>query len=155
MAIITLSCGELTEVDDKDSDLRAFPWRLHPHGYVVRGMRVDGKYINIRLHRVVAERMGLKIESCLVDHKNRDKLDNRRSNLRLATNSQNGANSANADGSYKGVSWSQGRMLWQAYIKVNYRQESLGYFETITEAAQAYNEAAKFYFGEFAYLNEV
>lgn len=155
MAIITLSCGELTEVDDKDSDLRVFPWRLHPHGYVVRGIRVNGKYINIRLHRVIAERMGLKVKSCLVDHKNRDKLDNRRSNLRLADSSQNKANSANADGSHKGVSWHQGKMLWQAYIRVNYEHKHLGCYETVKEAAEAYNKAAMHYFGEFAHLNEV
>jgi hypothetical protein len=99
--------------------------------------------------------MGLKVDLALVDHRDRNPLNNQRSNLRLASNSQNGANSLNADGSFKGVSWNDKKQKWAAYIKVNYIQTHLGYFDSEIEGATAYNAAALRIFGQFANLNEV
>jgi hypothetical protein len=96
----------------------------------------------------------------MVDHQDRDGLNNQRSNLRLATPSQNAANrakNANPTSSlYKGVyfvnreNWTG---HWQAYVSVNRSRVNLGYFETEEEAARAYDSAARFHYGEFAYLN--
>jgi hypothetical protein len=91
----------------------------------------------------------------VVDHKNRDGLDNRKSNLRLATRSQNNYNRRKKKGSskYRGVCYCKRRKEWRGYITYNKIYKSLGYFKTEEGAARAYDEAAKIYHGEFAMLN--
>lgn len=89
----------------------------------------------------------------VVDHINRDKMDNRIENLRGASNSQNHLNcvmhSSNSSG-YRGVSYMKGRNKpWRAYLK----EIGLGYFYTPEEAAIARDKKAKEWFGEFAVLN--
>lgn len=159
MKLLTLACGSQAKVDDEDFVyLSKWPWRKHPDGYACRGERKGGrkgKYINIRMAVVIAERMGLKTEGYVVDHQDQDPLNNQRTNLRLATKSQNKANSSNTDGSFKGVSWNKKKQLWQAYIKVARKQEHLGYYVCPKQAAVAYNLAAVKHFGEYASLNEV
>jgi len=92
----------------------------------------------------------------LVDHKNRDSMDNRRCNLRFATKGQNNMNQSGRSGAsskYKGVSWYKPKKCWRGMIKVEGKNKSLGYFESEAEAAKAYDEAARKYHGEFAYQN--
>lgn len=88
-----------------------------------------------------------------VDHIDGNGLNCRRENMRLATKAQNqwnrGKNSTNTSG-YKGVSF-QGK--WRASIKVNGNRIWLGTFPTAELAARAYDEAAKKYHDEFAFLN--
>jgi hypothetical protein len=92
----------------------------------------------------------------LVDHWNRDGLDNRRCNLRIANYSQNAANSGpsvrNTSG-YKGVTFSRRADKWQAGIQVNGKFQFLGHWATREDAARAYDAAATKFFGEFAHLN--
>jgi hypothetical protein len=92
-----------------------------------------------------------------IDHRNRDGLDNRRENLRPATQSQNMANSRSRPGSslFKGVSWIRRDRRWYASIMFNYRSISLGNYVSEIEAAKAYNAAAIRLFGEYARLNEI
>lgn len=92
-----------------------------------------------------------------VDHINGDGLDNRRSNLRLATYSQNQANRhtrifTNTSG-YRGVSFKKQDRRWRAQITVEGRYQHLGYFNTPEEAARAYDRAFYEAFGEYATLN--
>lgn len=97
-----------------------------------------------------------KNSKLLVDHKNRDSMDNRRGNLRFATKSQNNMNRSGRKGTsskYKGVSWYKSRKCWRAMIKVNGKRKSLGYYESEIEAAKVYDEAARKYQGQFAYQN--
>ena len=88
-----------------------------------------------------------------IDHINGDGLDNRIANLRLATRSQNIANSKahrdNATG-FKGVSFNREKQKFEAYIYHDGRQRSLGYHDTAEEAHAAYCHAAREVFGEFA-----
>lgn len=96
-----------------------------------------------------------------VDHINRNTLDNRKENLRLATRSQNRGNlprSRNNTTGYRGVSYynypqTRKKPCWHASIGVNGTKVNLGYFKTAEEAAKAYDEAALKHFGEFATLN--
>lgn len=105
------------------------------------------------MHREI---LGLMPEDPDVDHRDGEGLNNRRSNLRLVTNSQNNMNSQcrwGALSKYKGVSWHKRREKWQGRIKLNGKEIYLGYFDNEKKAARAYDEAAKKHFGEFARLN--
>jgi hypothetical protein len=89
-----------------------------------------------------------------VDHRNRNGIDNRRSNLRLATVSQNAMNARVVKGvsAFKGVTLER-RGRWRARIKIDGVRHSLGQFSTALEAANAYDVAALRIFGEFAAPN--
>lgn len=88
-----------------------------------------------------------------IDHINGDPSDNRIANLRLATQSQNGANarlrSDNTSG-YKGAYWFKPVKRWMSSICKDGKQVHLGYFDTAEQAHAAYMNAAKEMFGEFA-----
>lgn len=115
--------------------------------------KVKGVKKVIGLHRFLTKAENGKV----VDHKNHDTLDNRRSsNLRMCSNAENLRNSVkknNNKGKYKGVSFRNDKKKWQANITLNMKQTFLGYYNNETEAAKAYNEAALKYHGEFANLN--
>lgn len=139
----------MIKVDKQDKHLLdERTWTINTAGYAVS--RIGGKLLY--LHRVILN----PVDGQMVDHINHDKLDNRRSNLRICTNRQNTSNqqlrSKNTSG-YKGVVWFKDRQKWRAGIKVNYKFKHLGYFDDILEAAKAYDVAARKYFGEFAKLN--
>lgn len=149
-------------VDRPDADLARYRWK--PAGgaqsdrtrrYLSRGISGGGE---IRLHREVMRRaLGHDIPAGMdVDHVNGVVFDCRRVNLRLATRSQNMANSSRARKSLSGyrgvVPWGKtGRFA--ARIKVDYRVRKIGLYDTAVEAARAYDLAAIAAFGEFATLN--
>lgn len=103
----------------------------------------------IYLHRVLMDAPRGKI----VDHIDGNSLNNRRSNLRLATVSENAMNRGrtkrNRTG-YKGVSFHRGNGRWRARIQREGKEHTLGYFDTPEEAFAAYRGAAKILHGEFA-----
>jgi hypothetical protein len=88
-----------------------------------------------------------------IDHINGDKIDNRYSNLRLATPSQNQANkgmrSDNTSG-VKGVTWDKSRGKWLASIHKDGERIPLGRYNDINDAAEAYRAASIEYFAEFS-----
>ncbi len=93
-----------------------------------------------------------------VDHKNHDTLDNRRSNLRVATSSQNGGNRRKwmvGSSRYKGVTKTKDTTAncWLVRICVGWESIYLGRFKNEREAARAYDVAARKHFGRFAHLN--
>ena len=99
----------------------------------------------VYMHRLLCEAPGL------VDHANRDGLDNRRCNLRPATKSQNTANSTSRHALPKGVSFDAKRGKFAAFIKGPSRKTiGLGRYPTAAEASAAYMRAARRLFGEFA-----
>ena len=158
MLTIPLTQGKVAIVDDCDSDLAALTWHYHPTkggGYAARNAPGRGWTGWIYLHKIIAERMGLDGE---IDHRDRNKLNNRRSNLRKATQQQNIANGPirrNTRSGFIGVSWRKDKRVYRACITVNRKQKFLGHFKNAEEAARKYNEAAIYYFGEFAALNPV
>ena len=124
-------------------------------GYQIINFTIDGEHKKIGAHRLafLIHHGWLPIE---VDHRDTDRSNNRISNLRVATSLQNCQNSnkkrSNKSG-YKGVSWDEARGKWFSKITVNYKQIALGRYKTAIEAAKAYDEAARKYFGEFARTN--
>ncbi len=153
----TLS-DSITIIDDIDADLAQHSWRLTRNGYAMSTICVDKKWRNVYLHRMILERITERSLSRreLGDHANHDKLDNRRHNLRVASYSQNGMNGLKrkeTTSQYKGVYWHKSHNRWMARAFVDGKNIWLGYFLNETEAAQAYDEAAKNLYGEFAHLN--
>lgn len=114
-------------------------------GYIVA--TVDGK--SYRLHHLIWMYHHGYFEREL-DHENRNRSDNRIENLRPCTHSQNLGNSRPRVHKYKGVTFDKQTQKWRAQLN-----GALGRFNTIEEAALAYNAAAREHFGEFALLNEV
>lgn len=148
---IVLTRGKVALVDDEDYEM-----------LVALGSRwcvSDGYAFNRahgRMHRFLLNAPA----GVMVDHRNGDKLDNRRENLRLCDNSKNQANRKVSRGMspFKGVTWQKrvhGGGYWKAQIVVNGVLHYLGSFRTDLDAAAAYNVAAKKHFGEFAHLNDL
>jgi hypothetical protein len=157
MKTIALTQGKVALVSDEDYDeLSIHSWHtVTPHNvsYAVRSERQPGgKVPTYLMHRVIVDApKGIE-----VDHINGDGLDNQRSNLRLATHSQNLCNrrlDANNTSGYKGVHWDKQGKKWVAQINNAGRQITLGLFDDIGEAAAAYDEASLKYHGEFGVTN--
>lgn len=89
----------------------------------------------------------------MVDHINGNKLDNRKSNLRICTDAENARNSSKKSGNFKGVQWRSDKHKFRARIMDNGKEIFIGYFTNEIEAAKAYDTKAKELFGEFARLN--
>jgi hypothetical protein len=119
------------------------------HGYYF--IRLDGKLYTA--HRLAWLHFYGAWPEMDVDHIDGNPSNNSISNLRLATMSQNIANSKrstrNTSG-IKGVSWARNERKWVAQITKQSRVIRLGYFASKSDAAQAYREAAVNLFGEFA-----
>lgn len=140
MAEIKLRDGSRLLLDDADVQLLGtHRWHVTTEGYVARGARIDGRKATIYLHRLLT---GAECGQD-VDHVNRDRLDNRRENLRLCTRAENLQNVAGRGGtsSLRGVSWHRRAGKWRADVKVAGRQHYLGLFETEDAAAAAATEA--------------
>jgi hypothetical protein len=94
-----------------------------------------------------------------IDHINGNKLDNRRSNIRMATVQKNAFNRKKPKGKctsqYKGVFKRKDLNKWETRIKINNKSIYLGTFVDEVDAAKAYNQAARKYFGEFARCNDI
>lgn len=155
---IPLTRGQVAIVDDDDYDyLMQWKWyaeynSTYGHYYATRTRKVSEKpgSKSIRMHRAIVNCP----DNLEVDHANHNTLDNRKSNLRVVTKSENLRNrnvQSNNTSGYKGVIFHAGR--YRATIKVNRKNINLGRFDTIEEAAEAYKRAALRYHGEFACLD--
>lgn len=136
MKYILLTQGKRTIVDDKDFEwLNQWKWYYKKDrlgGYAVRH-DPDNHNKAIYMHRLIHNTP----DGYLTDHHNRNKLDNRRSNLETSTGSKNALNTdirtSNTSG-YKGVCWRKDINKWQSRIMISGNSVHLGLFENITEA---------------------
>jgi hypothetical protein len=145
---IPLTKGYEAVVDNKDYHfLISWDWSIDGHGYAQRA-HCHGE---TKMHRLIAARMGLDMRRT-IDHKDRNKLNNQRQNLREATKAQQMANLGPLPNRpYRGVSLHRQSGCWRARIN----QHHIGLYDTPQEAAIAFNQEALRRWGEFAYQNEV
>lgn len=134
MKTFELPTGEIVLIDDRDYGLvDRYKWHMGQNGYVMRGKGVS-------LHRQIMGSNG----DLQVDHKNKNRLDNRRGNLKWSTATDNCANrdmprTVNHDIKSRGVTRKGNR--FQASIKRNGKSTYLGLFTSESEASQAYQRA--------------
>ena len=160
-------------VDDEDYEfLNKWKWHASKAGdnlYVTRAeySPITKKQIPILIHRLI---MGFP-EGVFIDHKDRNSLNNQKSNLRICTVAENAKNKKSSKGSsskYLGVYFHTSKhtvitkkygerlylsSAWVAQIEYGGKGYNLGRFKTEIEAAKAYNNAASKHHGEFANLN--
>ncbi|MGA2092565.1 MAG: AP2/ERF family transcription factor [Sedimentisphaerales bacterium] len=111
-----------------------------------------GKVKKVYMHRFIMDSPAGK----LIDHHNNKTLDNRRSNLRIASYSENNCNrpkKKNTTSQYTGVHLNKKTGKWVAQIRIDGKGTHLGTFDSEIEAARAYDRAAKREHGIFARLN--
>jgi hypothetical protein len=151
---VELSQDQYAVIDAEDwevaSSYRWYAWRSHPSSTWYAASSTPSR--RIYMHRLLAGNpKGLQ-----VDHKDGSGLNNRRSNLRIATSQQNqqnrGMDSRNTSG-FKGVKWNARRGHWVACIRANGKDLYLGSFKNAEDAARAYDAAARTHFGEFVAVN--
>lgn len=169
VAFIPLTRGKWALVDTNDLPLVVGRvWGAVDNGgkgyddlfYATASRRLDpakySRYGVDKMHRVI---MGLDFgDPRQVDHIDHNGLNNRRSNLRIATCTQNQANkriqnTGTGTSRYKGVSWRSRRRKWAAQIMVDGRNREIGCFAIEEDAAAAYDAAAREAWGPYAYQN--
>lgn len=124
----------------------------YPGGY----LRITIGKLSFGAHRIVwAMHHSTPPEDMEIDHIDHNPANNRIENLRLTTKAQNQWNQRVRTGSsqFKGVIWNKRDRRWQAQIKYAGVHQSLGYFTDETQAARAYDRAARALMGEFAHVN--
>lgn len=156
MKEIELSNGMVALVSDSDYDrLIVSDWYPMWTDSTCYGRRnPPNKGEEILMHRFILNAP----KGAYVDHKDGNGLNNTRDNLRLCTQSQNLFNrdaNANNKSGYKGVYQPTGKRGWTSRIQVDGEYIGLGVYSTPEEAAIAYNHAAVFHRGEFAFTNDI
>jgi hypothetical protein len=149
---IPLAGNHWTLVDPDDATrFSHINWHLTTSGYAAQSLSRALPYRQRFLHREILGLGGITENPVEVDHINGNRLDNRKSNLRLASHAENSRNVKPRDGKMKRVD--RHGAGWRAQIKVKGKTLYLGVFPTPEEAARAYNQAAIEHFGQFAALN--
>lgn len=151
MRLINLNTGGHAIIDNEDYSLVSqFKWYLLNKG---RTKYVHNQYGQL-LHRVVMK--CVKGDGKVVDHKDHDGLNCQKENLRICTHKENQRNvrsHKDSTSKYLGVCWHKKKKKFEVRVRVEGKNIRLGYFFNETEAAKAYDVAAKKHYGEFANLN--
>lgn len=145
ICLYNVKCKEVAraKIDKEDfNKVKNYKWGICSQGYakttiIQKKERKKAFY----LHQLI---IGKK-QNFITDHINRDKLDNRKQNLRHCTHQQNMMNSVN-----KGCNWLKENKKWRALIVVNGKNIHLGLFTNKKEAILIKRKAEKKYFGKFA-----
>lgn len=134
------------DLEDYDK-IKNYCWLKNKNNYIMSTSKHNG-YKAIFMHRLVIDCP----DDMKVDHINHKKNNNRKSNLRFATVSQNAMNqklSSNNTSGVKGVSWNKEQGKWSSQIMLNRKNKFLGYFDNFEDAVKARKEAEDIYHGEY------
>ena len=143
------------DLEDYDK-IKNYHWYINSNDGYVEATKEDKDNRHTRLHRIVMGVMDKDWRQYQVDHIHGEKSrnDNRKSNLRIATVSQNGMNKgiqSNNTSGVTGVNWDKRRNKWRARIKIDEKEKYLGEFVNFEDAVKARKDAEEKYFGEYAY----
>jgi len=124
----------------QDNDLFEYSFATNTRGYLNTGSR---KFNHRKVHKIIAYRMGLNTSEendLVIDHINRNVLDNRRENLRLVSRETN-ANNLNQLATIKGYHWYAKAKKYRATITLKGKKVRLGLFDDPAQARAAYVQA--------------
>ena len=156
---IPLTHGAVAIVDAEDVErLSPWAWYLDGNGYGKTAMKLGhNNFKGVSMHRFI---MGVQDPKQFIDHISRDRLDNRKMNLRLVDNATNARNSPakrtkQQTSQYRGVHKRKISQVtpWCAQVYFNGVKKGLGYFATEIEAARAYDTFIKQHCDKHAYVN--
>lgn len=134
--------GLFALIDDRDfENVNQYNWYITTFGYAASNGVNKNKH-PITMHRFLFQELDKKMD---IDHIDRNKLNNTRGNLRIATRSQNMANMNKPN-----VYWIKKYGKWHARVVMNYKKHHVGYFDDKETAIQAYQIAKKELFGDYA-----
>lgn len=138
--------------------IKNYCWLKNAKGYFYSYYKnSDGKPTTIKLHRLIMNCNNTNLDIDHI-HGKQSRYDNRKSNLRIATKSQNNMNkglrSHNTSG-VTGVCWVVRDSKWNARITINKKRINLGYFDCFDDAVKARKEAEEKYFGKYSYDNSM
>lgn len=154
--MIWLSDGNIACIDDEDYEIIIqYNWSNNGNGYAYT--RSNGIIQTTKMSHLVLSLHNITIpKGYEVDHEDKNRLNNQKHNLRIATKSQNHANAKlykNNTSGFKGVYLDKKTNKWCARIHYDNTNTVLGYFSDAKDAAIAYDVAALKHFKEFASLN--
>ena len=159
---IPLQNGMFAIVDDEDYErVNGFRWHIVISGtktdlIVMRNAGVNGVNIKQILSYFILKKECTKGDSII--YKNKDKLDNRRSNLEMISTKKSTYRTKghrNSSSRYKGVSWHKRNKKWEARINKDYKPFYIGIYKDEDDAGRAYNNKSLEFFGEYAYQNVI
>jgi hypothetical protein len=143
--------GEKFYIDRTDYEtVKDLCWRKDVDGYIVSTVNRKSLY----LHRYLMNAE----DGMVVDHINHDTADNRRTNLRVVTQSQNMQNavvSTRNTSTVPGVNWDEKMHKWHARINFNKQTVELGYYSDFFDAVAARKAGEENYYGEHSYDNSM
>jgi hypothetical protein len=132
-SFIILPTGEKVVFDKDDEEkVLSYAWHNNGKGYACAKTRSEGSRVTIQFHRLV---MGFPASE--IDHINRDRLDNRKENLRECTRSDNIKNTAkrnNTTSKYRGVSTRKGK--YQVVVRIDGKLKWVGQYDNEDEAGR-------------------
>lgn len=149
--IILYSTNKQQIILDSNSEWANYKWNINKEGYARRCFNYENKRITKFLHRLVINAKPYEI----VDHINRNKLDNRLENLRIANEQINAINRSvalNKLSKYKGVTHK--KLVSKIRFQVSLSGKFIGIYDSEIEAAKKYDIEAKKMYGNFAVTNQ-
>lgn len=129
----------IIDLEDLDNVLK-YKWHMTPQGYAMNCQH------NMALHQLIIG----KVDNKIIDHKDRNRLNCRKYNLRHTDYTTNGINKgkqSNNTSGHVGVSWDNYHNRWEANIKIDRKKKFIGYFKELEDAVNARKEAEVKYFG--------